>query len=78
MDQPLTEDDEGKQVVTRDGETVGTVRKVDQGVLHVEPSADLSERVRERLDWGDRQSDDYTLQETEVEETTDREVRLAE
>ena len=77
MGQPVTEADVDKQVVTADGETVGTVRKVDQGVLHVEPSADLTERVRERLDWGDDQRD-YTLQETQVEETTEREVRLAE
>lgn len=72
MAEPITEDEEGKRVVGPNGESIGTVEKVDQGVAHVEPDADASEAIRERLDWADQ--GDYTLQETEIEDVTDDEV----
>jgi len=74
MEQTLTEGDEGKRVIGPDGESVGTVEKVDQGVAHVDPDPDASEAVRERLDWADQS--DYTFQETAVEENTDDEIVL--
>ena len=72
MSEPITEEDQGKQIVTADGESIGTVMKVDAGVAHVNFDSDLPESVRQRFDWGDQ--DDYTLQETEIESVTDDEV----
>lgn len=76
MDETLTEDDEGKRVVGPEGELLGTVEKVDQGVVHVEPDAGDYESVKRYLNWENSESDDYTFQETAVEEVTDDEVVL--
>ncbi len=76
MNQPLTEEDEGKRVVSHDGETVGTVAKVDQGVAHVDPEdAEVSQQYLGRADSSD---EDYTVQETAVEEATADEIVLKE
>lgn len=72
MAEPITETDQGKQVVGPDGESIGTIMKVDQGVAHVNVDSDIPEALKNRLDWGDQ--DDYTLQETDVETVTDDEV----
>jgi len=74
MDETLTEADEGKRVVGPEGELLGTVDKVDQGVAHVDPDGDAPEAIRERLDRGNQ--DDYTFQETAVAESTDDEIVL--
>ena len=70
----LTEDDEGKQVVGPNDEDLGTIEKVDTGIAHVDPDGEVPEAVRERLDWGEQ--GDYTFQETEVEEVTHEKVML--
>ncbi|PSQ45807.1 hypothetical protein BRD15_10735 [Halobacteriales archaeon SW_6_65_15] len=75
MAEPITEADQGKQVVGQDGESIGTIMKVDQGVAHVNLDSDLPESVKQRFDWGDQ--DDYTLQETDVESVTDNEVVIS-
>jgi hypothetical protein len=72
MTELITEEDQGKQIVSSDGESIGTVMKVDAGVVHVNLDSDLPESVRQRFDWGE--ADDYTLQETEIEAVTDDEV----
>ena len=77
MNQPLTEEDEGKRIVSHDGETIGTVAKVDQGVAHVDPEEDY-EAIKHYLDWEDASDEDYTFQETAVEEATDDEIVLKE
>lgn len=74
MSEPLTEDDEGKQVIGPSDERIGTIEKVDTGVAHVNPDEEVSEVIRERLDWSEQ--GDYTLQETEVEDVTDEKVVL--
>jgi hypothetical protein len=74
VNDPLTEDDEGKRVVGPNDEEIGTIEKVDTGVAHVNPDGEPSEAIRERLDWGEQ--GDYTVQETEVEDVTDGKVVL--
>ena len=78
MDETLTQDDEGKRVVGPDGEVLGTINKVDQGVAHVEPDAGDYESVKRYLNWEDSAADDYTFQETAVEEVTADEIVLRE
>ena len=72
MAEPITEADQGKQVVGPDGESIGSIMKVDQGVAHVNIDSDLPESVKQRFDWSDQ--DDYTLQETQIQSVTDDEV----
>jgi hypothetical protein len=75
--EPLTESDEGKRVVSADGELLGEVAKVDQGVAHLEPEEDY-EAITSSLDWEQASDEDYTFQETAVEEVTDEQVVLRE
>jgi hypothetical protein len=72
MAEPITEADQGKHVVGQDGESIGTIMKMDAGVAHVNLDSDLPESVKQRFDWGDH--GDYTLQETDIESVTDDEV----
>ncbi|WP_135854634.1 PRC-barrel domain containing protein [Halorussus salinus] len=74
MNEPLTEEAEGKRIVSHDGETVGTVTKVDQGVAHVDPED--PETSQQYLDRADSSDEDYTVQETAVEEATADEIVL--
>lgn len=76
MDETLTEADEGKRVVGSEGEVLGTVQKVDQGVAHVEPDAGDYKTVKRYLNWGGSETDDYTFQETAIESVTDDEIVL--
>ena len=76
MNQPLTKEAEGKRIVSHDGETIGTVAKVDQGVAHVDPED--PETSQQYLDRADSSEEDYTVQETAVEETTADEIVLKE
>ncbi len=78
MDETLTQADEGKRVVGPEGEVLGTIDKVDQGMAHVEPDAGDYESVKRYLNWEDSKADDYTFQETAIEEVTDDEVVLRE
>lgn len=77
MNYTLTEEDEGKRIVAPDGEVIGTVAKVDTGIAHVEPDEDY-EAIQHYLDWEDSSDEDYTFQETAVEEVTADEVVLKE
>ena len=76
MDETLTEADEGKRVIGPEGEVLGTVDKVDQGVAHVEADAGDYETVKRYLNWEDSENDDYTFQETAVESVSDDEIVL--
>ncbi|WP_336003418.1 PRC-barrel domain containing protein [Halorientalis halophila] len=72
----ITAEDEGKAVV-RGNETVGRVVDVSQGTAYVDPNPDLTETIRSKLGWGDRnEADGYPLQEASIESVTDDEVRL--
>jgi len=53
MAEPITEADQGKHVVGQDGESIGTIMKMDAGVAHVNLDSDLPESVKQRFDWGD-------------------------
>jgi len=76
MGETLTETDVGKRVVGSEGEVLGTVEKVDQGVAHVDPDAGDYESVKRYLHVEDSETDEYTFQETAIAESTDDEVVL--
>jgi hypothetical protein len=72
----LTESDIGKHVVNADGEDVGVVSNVDDGVGYVDPEPGLADRIRSRLGWGHTDEDDYPLKRSQIAEITEDEVRL--
>jgi hypothetical protein len=72
----ITDDDEGKQVVAGDGDTVGIVADVEHGTAYVDPDPGLTEKLKTKLGWGERDEDTYPLQEEAVESVTDDEIRL--
>lgn len=75
----LTEHDEGKHVV-HGSETIGTVVEVKGGTAHVDPDADLTDKIMSSLDWGEGADSEetYPLPDDAVAEVTDDEIRLEE
>ncbi len=72
----ITEDDEGKKVVDESGDEVGIVSDVDHGTAHIDPNPGVTDKVKSKLGWGDRDEDTYPLQEEMVSSITDDEIRL--
>ena len=74
----LTEEDEGKNVVTMDGETIGVVSDVEGGRAHVDPDPGIAGKIKSTLGWDDADEDDYVLDENQIDAVTDDEIRLRE
>lgn len=72
----LTGDDEGKRVVSSDGDEVGMITEVQGGTAQVDPDPDMFDSIKSKLDWGDSDRDTYPLSGDNVAEVTDDEVRL--
>lgn len=64
-------EDEGKPVMTNDGETVGTVEKTMSTEIHVKPDGSLSQSIRRRLGWAEEGQDAVSVQKSKVDEITD-------
>ena len=75
MTRSIRTDDEGKRVLTADGDEVGTVDRVDGSTAHVRATDDLSRSVRRRLDWAGG-TDTYELRASAVDAITSDEVWL--
>lgn len=72
----LTDDDEGKEVRSADGELLGRVASVDGATAQIDAEDDgpsLSE-----LGWANSEGESFPLDEDNVAEVTDETVRLAE
>ena len=76
MAKHLTDNDEGKNVVTEDGEKVGIVKSVDHGMAHVDPDPGMTDEMKSKMGWGDRDEDTYELDEERIETVTDDDVRI--
>jgi hypothetical protein len=72
----LTEKDEGKKVVSADGDEIGRITEVRGGTAHVDPDPGMFDTVKAKLDWGDAGEDSYPIQADHVGNVTDDEVRL--
>jgi hypothetical protein len=72
----LTEDDEGKSVVTTNGDEVGIITEVRAGTAYVDPDPSTFDSIKAKLDWGDADQDAYPLDASQVADVTDDEVRL--
>jgi sporulation protein YlmC with PRC-barrel domain len=71
-------EDEGKPVMTNDGETIGTVEKTTGTELHVKPEGGLSQSIRRRLGWAEKDADTYSIEKSSVKEISDDGIRLNE
>lgn len=72
----LTEDDEGKRVVTSGGDEVGMITEVRGETAFVEPDPGMFDKIKANLDWGDAGEDTYPIGTSDIEAVTDDEVRL--
>lgn len=72
----LTERDEGKHVVTTDGDEVGMVAEVRGGTAYVDPDPGMFDTIKAKLNWGDVDDETYPISTDDIAEVTDDEVRL--
>ena len=79
MAEPFAQDDAGKEVVTAEGDRVGTVEDVEEGRATVVSSEDdrenLTDHVREILGWGDS-GGDQELEAADVDRNDNDEIVL--
>lgn len=70
--------DEGMDVVTSTGETVGVVSQAGGARIYVEPDPDLIDKIKIKLNWGDttENEDVYPVPETRIERVEGDEVRI--
>ena len=71
-----TNDDVGKRVVNATGDKVGVVTDVRNGTPYVDPDPGMFDTVKAKLGWEDVDEDAYPLQNDQVSEVTDDEIRL--
>ena len=72
-----TDDEEGKRVVTSDGDEIGMVSAVRDGRPHVDPDPGMTDSIKASLGWGDADEETYALDDDRVESVTDDEIRLS-
>jgi sporulation protein YlmC with PRC-barrel domain len=76
MARPFRSSDEGKEVVSSDGDRIGRIERVEGDEAHVKPETGLAESIRNRLGMGDDDEEMYVLDHSEVATIGDDEVHL--
>ena len=74
QDAELTESEEGKRVITEDGEEIGRITEVHHNAAAVKPDRGLTDQLRSALGWGDTDKETYRLQAGDVSRVTDETV----
>ena len=72
----LTEEDEGKRVVTSDGTELGKITEVRDGTPYIDADPTVMETLKLEFDWDVPDEDDYPLETADVAEVTDETVHL--
>lgn len=72
----FTDDDEGKHVVNAEGDRIGVVTEVRGDRVHVDPDPGITDTIKSKLGWGDTDEETYQMDESNVDEITDDEIRL--
>ena len=79
MVEPFTDEDRGKQVVTAEGNRVGTISQVNDGRATVESTEEdqqnITDHIINMLDW-DESRDPQELEGTQIDRNDDDEVVL--
>lgn len=73
----ITTSDEGKTVVTQDGDEIGEISAVQNNAIVVEAPEDLGDSIRSRLDWDHTRGNKYMLQASNVDNVTDDSVEVS-
>jgi len=73
----LTHDDKGKRVVNSTGDEVGMISEVEGDMAYVDPDPGITDTIRSKLGWEDKDQEDYVLEPNRVDTVTDDEVRLS-
>ena len=76
MDTDISTDDEGKDVVDADGETIGIISGVRGGTAYVDPSPGLGDQLMAKMGWENVDEDDYPLDTSKIDRVSDDEVML--
>jgi flavin-dependent dehydrogenase len=76
MPRDFESEDEGKRVVTADGDAVGTVESTSGSAAMITADEGLSRSVRRRLGWTEEDETEYRLETSKVDRITDDEIRL--
>lgn len=66
----------GKPVVDAEGNEIGLVRSVDNGLAYIEPDPTSREVLLAKLDWGISGRNAYPLDSRKIDAITDETVRL--
>lgn len=76
MARNFTDDDRNKDVVTPDGDRIGTIGDVndDRATVERDNDADLTDKIKDMLGWGDDNSNE--LRSEHVDSYDDDQVRL--
>lgn len=73
----LTKSDEGKKVVNANGNAIGSIIEVKDGVGYVDPDPELSDSIKANLGWGDKQLENtFRLDSSNIDTISGDEVRL--
>ena len=72
----LSDSDEGKTVVSSAGDKIGIIKEVSRGAAHVDPDPGITDELKSKMGWADRDEDTYPLDESNIDAVTDDEVRL--
>lgn len=76
MARPFKADDLGKDVVTADGDKVGTIEETAGSSAQVMPHDNLSRSIRRRLGWTEEGIATYPLKQSEVDSISHDEITL--
>ena len=73
----VTDEDEGKRVLNARGDEIGRVTEVRNGVAYVDPDPSITDTIKAKLGWGDKDDEEaFRLDPTNIETVTDDEIRL--
>lgn len=76
MARDFHEDDQGKQVMTADGDFVGTVENISGSQAYVKPDPGLAQGTRRKLGWTQEGEDTYPLRKSKVDRIDDDGIHL--
>ncbi|WP_050033403.1 DUF2171 domain-containing protein [Halorubrum halophilum] len=72
----LSDEEEGKHVVNKEGTKLGMVSQVEGNRAHVDPDPGVSDAIKSKLGWSDADGDTYPIEESDIESIDDDKVRL--
>lgn len=76
MVRDFTANDEGKSVMTADGDPVGIIDRVTDTDAFVKPDAGLSQSTRNKLGWTQKGEETYQLRKSKVQSIDEDAIHL--